>query len=200
MGQVEMNGMKALAKDKLLAFIVSSICVLGGNNLLLANPNPAQDAKRTPATTPVSQASPANVAQPSGAAKSTKVGAPSRYSADPLPPRAERYYKLFWGVDSLKVKSAESGELVRFSYRVVDPDKAKALNDKANEPSLVDPAAGVKLSIPSLEKVGKLRQSSSAEAGKIYWMAFSNKGRHVKPGDRVNVVIGNFQANRLIVE
>jgi len=34
----------------------------------------------------------------------------------------------------------------------------------------------------------------------VYWMAFSNKGRVVKRGDRVNVLIGSFQANGLTVE
>jgi hypothetical protein len=36
------------------------------------------------------------------------------------------------------------------------------------------------LVVPSLEKLGQLRQSSTPEAGKSYWMAFSNKGRAVK--------------------
>jgi hypothetical protein len=31
------------------------------------------------------------------------------------------------------------------------------------------------------------------------WMAFSNKGRPVNRGDRVDVVIGNFRAKRLVV-
>jgi hypothetical protein len=83
---------------------------------------------------------------------------------------------------------------------VLDADKAKALNDKKNEPSLVDPGAGVKLVVPSLEKVGQLRQSSTPEAGKIYWMAFSNKGRLVKRGDHVDVVIGTFRAEGLVVD
>jgi hypothetical protein len=107
---------------------------------------------------------------------------------------------MIWGVDSLSVKSAESGEIIRFTYRVVDTDKAKPLNDKKNEPSLIDPGAGVKLVIPELEKVGKLRQSSNPEEGKVYWMAFSNKGGHVKPGHRVNLVIGAFRADGLIVQ
>lgn len=113
---------------------------------------------------------------------------------------ADMYYGAIWGVDSLRVKYAESGEMIRFSYRVLDAEKAKTLNDKKNEPSLIDPKAGVKLVVPSMEKVGKLRQTSTPQAGKMYWMAFSNKGRLVKPGDHVNVVIGNFQANGLIVE
>jgi hypothetical protein len=103
-------------------------------------------------------------------------------------------------VDSLSVKWAESGEVIRFSYRVLDADKAKPLNDKKNEPLLVDPQAGVKLIVPSLEKVGQLRQASPPEAGRSYWMAFSNKGRVVKRGDRVDVVIGKFRAEGLVVD
>ena len=110
------------------------------------------------------------------------------------------YYRLYWGVDNLRVKYAESGEIIRFSYRVLDENKAAPLNDKKVEPSLVDPQARVKLVVPSLEQVGLLRQSSTAQAGKVYWMAFSNKGRLVKPGDHVNVVIGQFRANGLVVE
>jgi hypothetical protein len=45
-----------------------------------------------------------------------------------------------------------------------------------------------------------LRQSVAPEAGKSYWMAFSNKGRLVKRGDRVNVVIGPFRAEGLVVD
>jgi len=113
---------------------------------------------------------------------------------------ARQYYTVIWGVDSLAVKSVESGEIIRFTYRVLDPEKAKTLNDKKKEPSLIDPGAGVSLVVPSLEKVGKLRQSSTPQAGKVYWMAFSNKGRYVKPGDRVNVVIGNFRVEGLVVQ
>lgn len=100
----------------------------------------------------------------------------------------------------LSVKAVESGELIRFNYHVVDPEKSKALSDKKLEPALIFPDGHVKLVIPSLEKVGQLRQSSTPEAGKTYWMAFSNPGRTVKHGDRVDVVIGQFRAEGLIVE
>jgi hypothetical protein len=134
------------------------------------------------------------------AGKPSVAAAPSRYRPDRFAGRAGEYYRLVWGVGSLTVKWTESGEVIRFSYHVLDAEKAKALNDKKNEPSLIDPGAGVKLVVPSLEKVGKLRQSGTPEAGKIYWMAFSNKGRLVKPGHRVNVVIGQFRADNLVVE
>jgi hypothetical protein len=131
---------------------------------------------------------------------SPKSVASQRYRRNLLPPSATQYYALMWGVDSLAVKSVESGEIIRFTYRVLDMEKAKVLNDKQSEPSLIDPGVGVSLVVPSLEKVGKLRQTSTPQAGKVYWMAFSNKGGYVKPGHRVNVVIGKFRADGLVVQ
>jgi hypothetical protein len=128
------------------------------------------------------------------------AGAPTSYQVSRFSRRAIAYYGLFWGVDSLSVKAVESGELIRFTYHVLDADKAKTLNDKKIEAFLIAPGAQIRLSVPSLEKVGQLRQSSTPEAGKSYWMAFANPGRRVKRGDHVNVVIGQFQAEGLVVE
>jgi hypothetical protein len=135
-------------------------------------------------------------------AGSTQAPSSSRvhYQPDRFAGRAGTYYSLIWGVDSLTVKWAEQGEIVRFSYRVLDAQKAKTLNDKALEPSLIDPQAGVKLVVPALEQVGILRQSGTPEAGKVYWMAFSNSGRRVKRGDRVSIQIGEFRAIGLVVD
>ena len=133
-------------------------------------------------------------------AKPVAASAPTRYRPDRFARRAKLYYELVWGVGSPSVKAVEAGEIIRFTYHVLDAEKAKALNDQRAEPFLIDRRAGVRLVVPSLEKVGKLRQSGTPEAGKSYWMAFSSKGRLVKRGDRVNVVIGKFQANGLVVE
>ena len=138
--------------------------------------------------------------QPAPAGKAAAAPAASRFQTSRVSGHAGRYYTMVWGVDSLSVKLVESGEIIRFTYSVVDADKAQALNDKKVEPALFDPRAGVKLVVPSLEKVGMLRQSSTPIAGKSYWMAFSNKGRLVKRGDRVNIVIGNFRAEGLAVD
>jgi hypothetical protein len=144
--------------------------------------------------------SPAPAGTTAPAAKPSVAAAPTRYKPNRFAGRAGKYYELVWGVDSLAVKWTESGEVIRFTYRVIDADKAKTLNDKKAEPALVDPQARVKLVVPSMEKVGQLRQSSTPQAGKSYWMAFSNKGRLVKRGDRVNVVIGQFRADGLVVD
>ena len=130
----------------------------------------------------------------------TAASAARHYHPDPFAGRAGKYYTLVWGVDALTVKAVEAGELIRFSYEVLDPAKATTLNDKKLEPKLIAPDAKAVLVIPSLEKVGQLRQSSTPEAGKSYWMAFSNPRRTVKRGDRINVVIGQFHAEGLVVE
>jgi len=108
--------------------------------------------------------------------------------------------RRLWGIDDIHVRSTASGSLIRFSYRVVDADKAKILNDKKAPPYLIDEKNGLALPIPQLENVGQLRQVATPQNGREYWMAFSNKGRYVKPGDHVTLVIGRFRAQELVVE
>jgi hypothetical protein len=166
---------------------------------------PSQQAPPQPVKAPASkpaassaQGAKSKTSQSSAAAKGKAH--PTRYTPDRFAGRAGKFYELTWGVDSLNVKLVESGELVRFSYRVLDPVKARLLNDKQSEASLIDPKAGVWLAVPTMEKVGQLRQTASPEAGRSYWMTFSNKGGHVVRGDRVDVVIGTFKANFLAVD
>jgi hypothetical protein len=157
-------------------------------------------AQSAATTSSPAQATPSASSSEPNVVKPAPVAIPYRYRPNRYPKRATAFYSLFWGIDSPSVKAVESGELIRFSYNVLDPNKAKLLNDKKTEAYLILPAAGIRLSVPSLEKVGQLRQSSPPEAGKSYWMAFSNPGRRVKRGDRVNVVIGQFHAEGLIVD
>ena len=140
-------------------------------------------------------------APPSRALDPRSAGAaPPHYRPDRFAGNAAKYYWAVWGVDSLNVRLVESGELIRFSYRVLDAAKAKALNDKEAEASMIAPEVGVSLVVPTMEKIGKLRQAMTPEPGRSYWVAFSNRGRLVKRGDRVDVVIGNFQARNLVVD
>jgi hypothetical protein len=139
-------------------------------------------------------------ATPPGSPKKTGPQQPSRYTAGGMPAGARNYYASTWGVDGLGTQLAESGQLVRFSYRIVNAALAKPLLDKVSNPSLLDERRHAVLSVPQMEKVGPLRQAGPAEAGKTYWVLFSNRGGVVQPGDRVSVVIGSVRIDGLIVE
>ena len=172
-------------------------------SLLLCSVLIAQSAAPAPAqqsSTPVGPSSTQSPAQAQNPPQGAKSAGAMHYHPDRFAGRAGEYYRLIWGVDGMVVKWTEAGEVIKFSYEVLDPEKAKMLNDKKYQPVLIDPHAGVKLIVPSLEKVGQLRQSSTPEAERSYWMAFSNKGRLVKRGDHVNVVIGKFHADGLVVD
>ena len=115
--------------------------------------------------------------------------------------KARNYYVAAWGVDKLKVSYTSSGNLIRFSYRVANPERAKLLADKKATPYLLGQRSRALLHVPVMDKVGQLRQAAATpQAGQEYWMVFSNKGNLIKPGDRVNVMIGAFRADGLVVE
>lgn len=124
----------------------------------------------------------------------------SPYHAESVPSRARAYYLSVWGVDNLLAHETASGSLIRFSYRVVDPARAKLLGDKRSTPYMYGQRSHALLHIPVMEQVGPLRQSTPPKAGKEYWMVFSNKGNYVQVGDRVNVIIGSVHVDGLLVE
>ena len=124
----------------------------------------------------------------------------SPYHPARIPSRAKEHYQSIWGVDNFLVRQTASGNLIRFSYRVVDPVRAEALGDARLTPYLIAPTRGVALQVPAMEQVGDLRQKGKPVTGKEYWMVFSNKGNPVKASDPVNVVIGSFHADGLKVE
>jgi len=124
----------------------------------------------------------------------------SRYAAATRSVKASNFYLTRWGVDAMVVKAVPSDQLIRFSYRVVNPVKAKTLGTKEAAPQLIDDRRRVALVVPTMDKVGQLRQSGPPEDGKTYWMVFSNKGNVVKRGDRVAIVMGEFHVNGLAVE
>jgi hypothetical protein len=114
--------------------------------------------------------------------------------------RAAMMYRRRWGVDNITLKATASGSVICFSYLVVDANKAKVLNDKKEDPYLLVQKNGAKLEVPATEKVGKLRQTATPENGREYWMVFQNSSHTVQPGDRVDIVIGTFRADGLVVE
>jgi hypothetical protein len=114
--------------------------------------------------------------------------------------RGEQYYARLYGVDQMHVRSTASGNSLEFRYRVLDPDKAAVLQDKRLKPTLIDQKTGTLLSVPTMEKIGELRQVTEPQAGREYWIIFSNPRKLVRPGNRVDVVAGPLRVSGLYVE
>jgi hypothetical protein len=114
--------------------------------------------------------------------------------------RTGELLKRQWGVDVRGVRLATSGWMLTFRYRVLDLDKAKVLFDPKSTAYLVDEASGARLAVPAMENIGELRQTKNAEAGREYYIMFGNGSRVVQPGSRVDVVIGSFHADGIVVE
>jgi len=156
--------------------------VLAGS-MILSTPAPAQD-KHAPAQLPAA----------------AKIQKTSPYHLASVPRRGQEYIQSAWGVNNLLVHITASGNLIRFSYRVTDPVRAKGLGDSHATPLMFGQRSHALLHIPVMDKIGQLRQTGVPVAGQEYWMVFSNKGNLVRSGDRVNVLIGSFHADGLMVE
>ncbi|WP_175108506.1 hypothetical protein [Pararobbsia alpina] len=160
--------------------VLAGACVVAAN----AGPVGAQQAATGPAQKP-------------GASASPRV---SPYTPVKVPQHAKSYYQAMRGIEGLSVRRTASGNLLRFSYRVTDPEVAKLLGDKNTMPYLYGQANHVVLEVPVMENIGQLRQTGTLQTGQEYWMVFSNKGDLIKAGDRVNVMIGAFHIDGLVVE
>jgi hypothetical protein len=146
-----------------------------------------------------------------GAARADDGAAPRRATAPtrrpaarkaPAPadhPRPAVYYRRTWGIDIVGVHPVSSGLMLRFDYRVVDPERAAVLTDHQVRPYLVDEASRTALAVPAMENVGELRQQAALEPDHTYFMIFGNPGRLVKPGSRVTLLAGNLRAEGLVV-
>ncbi|MGF6538637.1 hypothetical protein [Paraburkholderia youngii] len=134
---------------------------------------------------------------PAAAANSPKA---SPYMPVKVPQHAQQLYQMMHGVDNLSVRRTASGNLLRFSYRVTDPAVAQLLGDKNSTPYLYGERSHALLEVPVMDTIGQLRQTGPQEVGQQYWVVFSNKGNLIRAGDRVNVLIGTFHIDGLVVE
>ncbi len=105
-----------------------------------------------------------------------------------------------WGIEIVGVRLTGAGHFLDFRYRVVDPEKSKALLDRDQTVYLLDQATGTRIEVP-VTKVGPIRQTTRRpEKDRIYVVLFGNPGKIVKPGSRVTVVMGDFRAVDLEVQ
>jgi len=114
-------------------------------------------------------------------------------------PREKTYLKREWGVEVLDVRQTAAGHMLEFRYRVVEAEKARPLFERRTKPVLTHAESGAKLVVPTPPTTGALRSSNLPIAGRIYWMFFANPGGMVTPGQHVNIEIGEFRVDGLVV-
>jgi hypothetical protein len=137
---------------------------------------------------------------PHAAARPVPSAASVRSEADDWRVRQGLYFKRNWGVELINVTPVSSGYMLALRYRVLDPDRAKVLNDRKSKAYLIAEASGTVLAVPAMENIGELRPGAAPESGRNYFMIFGNPGQLVKKGSRVSFRVGNLRASGLVVE
>ena len=115
-------------------------------------------------------------------------------------PREWTFMKRQWGIEVLFVRQTAAGYMLEFRYKVIDAQKAKPLFDRQTKPLLTHAESGAQLIVPTPAKVGALRNSNTPKDGHTYWMFFANPGKLVQSGERVNIEIGEFLVEGLVVK
>lgn len=109
-----------------------------------------------------------------------------------------------WGVKLFGIRWTASGYMLEMKLRVLDPQKAFPLLKREARRYLIVEKDGAVLEIPFTQKLGSLRStvrsSNMVRDDTNYIALFANPGKHVKPGDKVTLVIGNFIAENISVQ
>jgi hypothetical protein len=104
-----------------------------------------------------------------------------------------------WGIEVQGISLSAAGYMLDFRYKVVDPAKATPVLMRSARLCLIDQATGAKVQVP-VTKIGSLRQTTlKPEAGRTYFVIFSNPGKFVRPGNKVTVAIGDMRIEDLVV-
>jgi len=104
------------------------------------------------------------------------------------------------GIQVESIRLSGAGHFIDFRYRVLDPEKAAALLDRSQKAVLIDQASQTELPVP-ITKLGPIRQTTrKPEKDRVYFMLFTNAGNLVKSGSRVNLRIGDFEAQDIVVQ
>ena len=100
------------------------------------------------------------------------------------------------GVQIVYVALTGGGGLIDLRYQVIDPDKANAVHDENNPPTIVDNATGV---VVNSLLMGH-SHTGTFTAGQTYYMIFENPGNIVQSGNKVSVFLGNAEVDDIIVK
>lgn len=120
----------------------------------------------------------------------------------PVDPEQEKQLAEKWGVKLISLNLTAAGYMIDFRFRVLDANKALPLFDHRIKPYIVVERSKAKLPVPMAAKVGAFRPTNrgkNIKADKNYYMVFGNPDHHVKSGEKVNLVIGDFKAENITV-
>ncbi len=165
----------------------------------------AADADTSPAS-PVAEQAPAPATEKPVSPADWRPPAmpkPMPFSSQKLDPEVVKALKERWGVELLGIRQSGAGMFLDFRFKVLDAEKSLPLFDHRIKPYLVAEKSDIKLPIPQAAKVGSFRPTNrgkNIKADKIYYMLFGNPDRHVKPGEKVSVIIGEFKVEHLTVQ
>ena len=123
---------------------------------------------------------------------STAADAPQPAAAEVAPSLADQ-----WGIEVVALRLTGADYMLDFRYKVLDPDKAAELFERANKPVLIHNETGARLEVPRPAKTGPLRPTNPPQVGRTYFMLFSNPGV-VHAGDEVTIEIGDFEADVVV--
>jgi hypothetical protein len=107
-----------------------------------------------------------------------------------------------WGVEILGLRLGSANYMMDFRFRVHDVDKALSLFDHRIKPYVISDRTNIKLPVPMAAKIGAFRPTNrgkNIKPDKNYYMIFGNPDKHVKAGETVTIVIGDFRVDNLIV-
>ncbi len=103
------------------------------------------------------------------------------------------------GIKIVGLRLTAAGHMLDFRYKVIDPKKAEYMLNRKNKAHLIDQKTNKVFGVKDVPKIGQLRQGSpTPEAGRVYFMIFSNPGMiHAK--SKVTFVVGDFRIENLTV-
>lgn len=101
-----------------------------------------------------------------------------------------------WGIVISSVRLTAGGTSLDVRYKILDDQKASGMHKLQGQTYLLDQSTGRNLT--SRAQVQPLVTQEMNE-GKTYFMMFPNRGRSVRSGDVLTLVIGGTRAENLVV-
>ena len=106
-----------------------------------------------------------------------------------------------WGVEVLGVSVTAAGYFLDMRYRVLDADKAQHLSDSKKDAYVIDPLTNKRQSVADTPTAGQLRERGrKLVLGRVYSIIFTNPGKRIAPGMKVNLVVGDLRLDNVEVQ